>query len=389
MIQAPQMQYMPAQMVPQQTYPQQGAYTPVQYTQTPGVFYNYPTASCYAQPVEKPQYNGVNIEIVNPQGQALAPQGCYQMPAQFVPVQQPVVMPQPYVAPFPVAQAINQAPQQVMPQPVMPQVQQPAMSQVQQPVMPQVQQPAPQYVAPQPVQVQPVQVQQPAPQIPAPQIVATPQPVQPQITPVVEQPAAPENPAIPESFAGRLKTDDIAAQRTAIEDIAETVKNKQDEGKALIDTIVFDALMDVVNKDTSNLQGPSPDVLALREKDAQKRTPQETEMAETLAPLEEAIVNKKYALYTIAFMQERLNNEVAAVKGQALELKDVPCIEQVIDIVKSNPNAELRQAGISALSRIARPEYKADLNTIFELAKADADPNVRDAATDAISKLNK
>ena len=357
MIQTPQMQYIPAQQPAQPNYQPVG-YNPVQYnaTQTPGVFYNYPMTSCYAQPycTEKSQYNGVNIEIVNPQGQGVAPNYAAQMPAQYYPLQQPVM--QPYAVPFPVSQAVNQAPQGVVPQVA--------------------NQPVPQ-VVPAPQIVTPAQVQQPAAQ-PAPQT-----------TPVVAKPASVDPSVSPESFAGKLKTTDLDAQKAAIEEVAEAVKNNDTLAPALLDTQIFDALVDIIDKDTTNLEGPSPEVLELRKKPQDKLTEAEKAKAATPTALEKAEINKQYSLYTISFMQERLNSELQKRNGKSLELKDLPCIDKVIDTVKSNPNPMLRISAIASLAHIAKPEYKADLSTIFEIAKTDEDARVKEAAAKALENLNK
>lgn len=367
MIQAPQSQYIPAQQPIQTSYPQQGAYNPVQYQpqQTPGVIYNYPTASSYmpaqSYSTDKSQYNGVNIEIINPQGQGMAPQNAYQMPmqqqmvpAQFMPVQQPVMMPT-YQTPYPTSQAI-----------------------ITPPAMPQ----------------QPVAAQQPqvAPQVvPAPQIAQTPvqdpAAVQPQQAPVIDQPATPAATVTPESYVTKLQTNDVDAQKAAIEEIAETVKKDDVAGPILLDTQIFDALVNIINKDTSALEGPSPEVVELRQKPSEQLTEAEKEKASTPSPLEKAEINKQYALYTISYMQERLNNELEKRNGSALELKDLPCIEQVIDAAKSNPNPMLRISALASLSHIARPEYKEDLSKIFELAKSDQEPRVQEAAAKATESL--
>lgn len=342
MIQAPQQQYIPMQQ-PVQTVPtQQGAVNSTNITQTPGVIYNYPTGNYYPaqQPYNKSQYNGVNIEILNPQGQggalqAPAASAPAVMPAQYFPVQQPVIIP-PYQAPM----------------------QQPAVQE--------------QVPAQTPVQA-------PAPQIP--------QATQPQ-APVVEQPASQTSDVNPETFAGRLRTDDLEAQKTAIKDIAETVKNNEQAGPALLDTKVVDALVEVIDKDTSNLEGPSPEVLELRQKPQEELSEQDKAKASAPSPLEDAEINKQYALYTISYIQERLNKELEKRNSSALELKDLPAIEKVVDTAKSNPNPMLRIGAIAALSHIARPEYKEDLNTIFELAKSDEDERVKEAASKAIDALN-
>ncbi len=372
MIQAPQLQYIPAQQPIQTGYPQQGAYNPVQYQQqqTPGVIYNYPTASSYmpaqSYSTDKSQYNGVNIEIINPQGQGMTPQNACQMPvqqpmmpAQFMPIQQPVMMPT-YPVPYPTSQAINNPP--VMQQPVQ--------------------------VAPQQMPVQPE-----APQVvPAPQIAQTPvqdpttAAVQPQ-APVVEQPATPAATVTPESYVAKLQTADVDAQNAAIEEIAETVKKDDVAGPILLDTQIFDALVNIINKDTSALEGPSPEVVELRQKPKEELTEAEQAKAYTPSPLEKAEINKQHALYTISYMQERLNNELEKRNGSVLALQDLPCIEQVIDAAKSNPNPMLRISALASLSHIAKPEYKEDLSKIFELAKSDEEPRVQEAAAKAAESL--
>ncbi|MBQ9246401.1 hypothetical protein IJ182_09065 [bacterium] len=377
MIQAPQMQYIPAQQPMQTGYQPQQTYSPVQYNQTPGVFYNYPTTSCYTQPycTDKSQYNGVNIEIINPQGQGVVPQQGCQMPAQFVPVQQPVMVPQ-YTMPAPVSQAINQAPQPMAPQ-LVPQAAPQVAPQV---VTPQI--PAPQVVTPQQIPVQQAPAQPVDPNAAQPQVA-------PQTVPVVEQPATPDTSVSPEAFAGRLKSSDVEAQKAAIEEVAEMVKDNKTAGPVLLDTQIFDALVDIIDKDTSSLEGPSPEVLELRQKPQDQLSEADKTKASTPTPLENAEINKLYSLYTISYMQERLNKELEERNGKALELKDLPCIEKVIDTAKTNPNPMLRIGAIASLSHIARPEYKADLSTIFELAKNDEDARVKEAATKAADALNK
>lgn len=425
MIQAPQLQYMPT-FQPMSANGQQGAVMMQNAMmpnnlQMPNAFYNYPTSSCYAQPQTSPksQFNGVNIEILNPQGQGITPQNGYQMPAQFVPVQQnPIAFPG-YPVNYPAAQAIVNPPVNNIPQ-VQPQqaaVVQPETPQVEAPVVPQPQiitpvapqqaapvQPAVQEFQEIPAQVMtladvqtpavpqqevPVQTVAPEPQPVAPQV-AQDAPVQPEVqvqTPVVEEPQTLDPALSVESFAGRINSSNPDEQKAAIEEVAEAVKNDKNLGPILLDTQIFDSLVNVINTDTSALQGPTPEINELRQKAQEELTPDELAKATTPTPLEKAEMNKQYALYTIAFLQNRLNAELQERGGAALELKDLPCIDTVINTVKENPNPMLRISAISALSHIARPEYKADLTTIFDLAKADEDANVKDAATTALGML--
>ena len=305
MIQAPMSAYTPAMMMPAAYQPQM-MQAPVQYQQqTPGVIYNYPQTSCYlpANNAAKSQYNGVNIEIINPQGQGANPHAC-AMPAQFVPQQtfvpiQPVVMPATYPAAPSMPTAAPVAPptsQVVVNPPVQEQqvvAQQPAPAQV---VFDQ----APQQTPVQPVvpaQVQTVaavptqEVAQQPVEVPAPVIQTTTADA-----PVVETAVAPDPSVTPEAFAGRLKTTDLEAQKTAIEEIAETVKNNETAGPILLDTQIFDALVEVINKDTSTLEGPSPEVLELRQKPQDQLSEADRIKAGTTSELEKAEINKQYSL---------------------------------------------------------------------------------------------
>lgn len=369
MIQAPQVQYIPTQVPVQQYNPQANINTAVAPYQVPNQIYNYPTTSCYCQgqTAGKSQYNGVNIEIINPQGQSGAPNTGYAMPATYVP-NSAIVPIQPYVLP-----AAYPAQTQVAQTPVAPAVPQPTVE------------PATIYETP--VAQQPV-AQQPAaqtPAVPAPQVAT-----EPVVTPTVEEPVATIDPNFsPETFAGRLMTEDVDAQRAALEEIGQTLRSDNQLGQMLLDSQIVDALTTIINKDNSALAGPTPEVLELRKKPEAELTPEETQLAYSVSPLEAAELNKQYALYTIAFMQDRLNQEVTKRNEPVIELKELPSIETIIETAKSNPNDEVRISALTALSHIARPEYKADLTTIFELAKADQSPAVQEAATRALEDLSK
>ncbi len=360
MIQSPQTQYIPAGEAVQNYNQQPVAYSPVQYNQTPGVIYNYPTTSCYlpqqqASYTPKSQYNGVNIEILNPQGvagQNTIPNQSY-VPAQYVPINQvPVYQPQ----------YINQAP--VQPQEY-PQTQVQTAPQVPQAVTPQI-------VIPQTEQEQPAAAQQVIPQTPEP---------------VIDQPSVQDTSNLVPSFTQKLQSDDLDVQKAAIEEIAENVKNNDTTAPILLDTQIYDALVGIINKDTSALEGPSPEVVELRQKPQEELSEEEKAKASTPSPLEKAEINKQYALYTISFMTERLNNELEKKGGTILELKDIPCIENVVDAVKENPNPMIRIGAIASLSHIQKPEYKEDLTTIFNLAKSDEDEGVREAAEKALTAI--
>ena len=123
----------------------------------------------------------------------------------------------------------------------------------------------------------------------------------------------------------------------------------------------------------------------------QQLTPEEQAKAEQLAPQEVAEMNKQYALYTLAILQnsyrDAVNQELQAQGMQPAKINELPEINLVIDTIKNNPNALIREAGISALSYVVRPEDKDVAKTVFTLATQDSDENVKKAATDALAKI--
>lgn len=360
MIQAPLTQYIPVQQPMPAVYPQQGANTPIQYPQAPNYFYNYPSTSFYPQTQSgRSQFNGVNIEINNPQGQGGLP-----INGNFVPAM-------PYYN-----QPVQQIPMQPMPAQPLPAQPMPA-----------------QQIPAQPLPVQPMPAQQipvqpmPAQPMPAQQIPAQPMPQGQEVlpaAPVIDTPAAPTSSISPESFTGRLKSNDLDEQFRAIEDMVKIIKNDNEGAKVLLETSIVDALVDIVNKDTSNLQGPSDEVKELRSRNRDELTEDEKIKADTESPLEKAENNKSYALFTLSYIQTKLNEVI----NKTIPIDELPAISTVISAVKENPNPTVRLSGISALAHLARPEYKEVLQTIFELAQADEDESVRTAASEELKNLN-
>lgn len=293
-----------------------------------GYYYQYPQASAYPQ---QPQANAVNINIVNPQAFASPPQ------AYYVPtMQQPAYAPQ-------VAPAAPQAPETVAPAPVIPE----------------------------------------APQA-APAAPATPQ------TPEVVAPqAAPVSVDIP-SFAKKLHSTNLEEQSSTIEEIAKTTQENPTAATAFLDTQIMEGLLSVIAQDSSKLQGPSPKQLELREKllKSETLTPDETKEASAITPMEVAERNKEYAIYTIAFLQNLLVGEVEKKTGTKLDIKDLPAAEQIVQTAKSNPNPLLRASALTALTHIARPEYKSVLSLIFDKSKSDPNAEVQKAANDGIKVLS-
>ena len=247
-------------------------------------------------------------------------------------------------------------------------------------------------VAPQPVQTEP-------PVVPPP-VVSTPETEAPK----TEAPKAAEQPIKPEvvpsenvapqvdlnSFIAKLSNPDFETQAAGMEEIANMVKENPEKATELVDTKVFDALTNIINFDSSKLEGPTQEQLAAREKmmSGKEVTEQEKTLANTITPKEQAERNKSYALFTSAIMQKLYGDEVSRLSNTTVPLTELPGAITVVDQLKDNPNPMVRASAIEALSYIQNPAYKKDLTTLFTVAKNDQDPGVAEAAKTALDKLN-
>lgn len=360
----------------------------------------------YATPA--PSYNAVKIDVHNPSvntpgvGQSVVNVPQYAtptMPYYNYPQAQlydyPQAVQQPYYLP---AQTICPP----CPAPVQPQVEAQAPA------------PAPQI----PAAVPPVVA--PQAEVPAPQVTThVPPVVVPQTTisqqninaPAAEAPKAPEATAAPSApaqvevvpstpiapqvdlngFVAKLTNPDYDVQALAMEDMANMVKNDPQKATELLDVKVMDALTNIINADSSKLAGPTPEQLAAREKllTNQKISEEETKLASTISPLEQAERNKSYAMFTSAIMQKLYADEVAKLTNTTVPITELPGAVTIVEQLKNNPNPMVRTSAIEALSYIQNPAYKKDLETLFTIAKNDQDKGVQEAATFALDKLNK
>lgn len=348
---------------------------------------------------QQPKLNAVNIEINNPSvgtpgvgqvaqyAQPTMPYYTYpQAPIYNYPpaqTQQPCYMPMP--------QQVPQAP--VVPAPVAAEAAQPApVAQapvtvpVQPPVQPAIQQQninVPQ--APMPVDT----TAEKAPVVPAP-VVSTPEPVKADAKPEVV-PAETVTPQVDlNSFIAKLANQDFDVQAAGMQEIANMVTETPEKATELVDTKVFDALTNIINFDSSKLEGPTQEQIAAREKimAGQTVTDEEKALANKITPKEQAERNKSYAIFASAMMQKLYGDEVARLSNQTVPLTDLPGALTIVDNLKDNPNPMVRASAIDALSYIQNPAYKNDLNTVFTIAQNDSDPGVAETAKAALEKLN-
>lgn len=249
----------------------------------------------------------------------------------------------------------------------------------------------------------PTSVQQPTvppATAPAVEVPAAQPTVPPSTAPVVDTPVAQPATTQPQqpvedvnTTLQELASTNLETQFNAINKIAEKVQAQAPEAANFLAVDTFKGLASVVNKDTTTLEAPTQEQTALREKalSGQQLTPEEQAKAEQLAPQEIAEMNKQYALYTLAILQnsyrDAVNKELQTQGMQPAKINELPEINLVIDTIKNNPNALIREAGISALSYVVRPEDKDVAKTVFTLATQDSDENVKKAASDALAKI--
>ena len=326
----------------------QSQYNP-QYAQPTMPYYSYPQSQVYnypQAPVQQPYYQPVQV----PQAPVVAEAPQAPVAPQVAPVEVPAA-PAPVVVPAVQQQNINAPQTPVVPQPVVTEA----------PVTP-------------------------APVVSTPETVKTEEAAKPEIV-------APENVA-PQvdlnSFIAKLSNPDFEVQASGMEEIANMVKEAPDKATELVDTKVFDALTNIINFDSSKLEGPTQEQLAAREKmmSGKDVTEQEKTLANTITPKEQAERNKSYALFTSAIMQKLYGDEVARLSNTTVPLTELPGAITVVDQLKDNPNPMVRASAIEALSYIQNPAYKNDLTTLFTVAKNDQDPGVAEAAKTALDKLN-
>jgi len=188
---------------------------------------------------------------------------------------------------------------------------------------------------------------------------------------------------------GKLNSPDFEQQADTMEEIADMVQNSPQKATELLDTKVIDSLLGIMNKDDSNLEGPSEQQTKIREQimSGKHVSDAETAIANKITPKEQAEKNKMYAIYTTAFLDKLYGSEIEKMTKNVVQLSELPGVLGVVQQIKNNPNPMVRVAGIDSLSYNQRPEYKEDLTAVFTIAQKDQNPMVQKAANKALAKL--
>ena len=334
--------------------------------------------------------NAVAINIYNPQAYGSAAQPMQQP----YPIQQPIYQ-MPYMPTYP---QLNQMPVAV----------EPSMYQQYLPVnnsmsMPQVVQEQ-NFATPAPQMMYEQNFAAPAPQAmpesvistPAPQAVAT-DAVQNQVEIVEPQ----NNPVVVDidSLIQGLKSTDANVKGQTINQLASYAQETPEIALQIVSEPIMQTLVDVINEDTTGLQGPTPEQTAVAEKIAkgEKLTPEEDALAEQLSPRDTANKNRIFALYTLAMIQklqrDELNQYIESQKASGqetiapLNVQDLVGYNDVINVIQNDARPEVKVAAIQALEHVVEPQDKATVEPILTQAQNSSDEAVKSAASEAMMKF--
>lgn len=336
----------------QQLYPQQGGanavsiniYNPQAYGSNP----NAQAQNCATTP-----YEYTNSLYQMPQASAYAPVNQQIQPdayQQYMPIQNPVGQEAPQlVAPAP----------QMMPESVMNQNQEQAVAQ----------QPA-------------VQEQQ---QVAQPEVVETPQ-----------ENAQTVN---TEELVQNLKSTDADVKAKAINDIASFAQEAPEVSLQVVSEPIMNALVDVIKEDTTALEGPTEQQIAIAEKitKGEQLTPEEDALAEQLSPRDKANKNRIFALYTLAMIQklqrDELTEYIATQKANGqetiapLKMEDLIGYNEVVNTIKNDARPEVKVAAIQALQHVAEAQDKASVEAVLAESLNSQDEAVKQAAQETMNKF--
>ena len=157
-----------------------------------------------------------------------------------------------------------------------------------------------------------------------------------------------------------LTSPDYEEQADAMEAISEVVLYAPDRADELLDNKVVDTLLNIMDKDTSKLQG------------------KEKELADR---------NKEYAMFTTATLQKLYAKEVKDVAKSTVPVDDLIGMAGIVNQLKTNPNASVREAAVASLGYVSQPEYKKDLSGLLKEATTDRDATVQAQANKQLEKV--
>lgn len=157
-----------------------------------------------------------------------------------------------------------------------------------------------------------------------------------------------------------LTSPDYEEQADAMEAISEVAMYAPDKAEELLDNKVVDNLLDIMGKDTSKLEG------------------KDKELAER---------NKEYAMFTTATLQKLYADGVKDLAKTTVPADDLIGMAGIVNELKTNKNASVREAAVASIGYMTRPEYKKDLAPLLKEAVNDQDAKVKAQATKQLNAM--
>lgn len=202
-----------------------------------------------------------------------------------------------------------------------------------------------------------------------------------------------------DALVQNLKSTDNNVKSEAINQIAAYAQEAPEVALQVVSEPIMQSLVDVINEDTTALEGPTPEQIAVAEKIAkgEQLTPEEDALAEQLSPRDMANKNRIFALYTLAMVQklqrDELNQYIESQKANGqepiapLNVQDLVGYNDVINVIQKDARPEVQVAAIQALQHVVEPQDKATVEPILTEAQKSADEAVKTAATEALAKF--
>lgn len=157
-----------------------------------------------------------------------------------------------------------------------------------------------------------------------------------------------------------LTSPDYEEQADAMEAISEVAMYAPDKAEELLDNKVVDNLLDIMSKDTSKLEGKDK---ALAER------------------------NKEFAMFTTATLQKLYADGVKDLAKTTVPADDLIGMAGIVNELKTNKNASVREAAVASIGYMTRPEYKKDLAPLLQEAANDQDARVKAQATKQLNAM--
>ena len=192
-----------------------------------------------------------------------------------------------------------------------------------------------------------------------------------------------------------MSDNDYDVQAKQMEEIAKLSLENPKNVIPYVTKEVFMSLIDILQKDTSELTPPTQEQINNRKKiilneivkeqaEANKEDVSKIELPYTLTKEEE---NSAKSLSEMSILSKVYTDEIFEHSGNVVPMTDLPGISAVVDTLRYNQNSGIKIAAIDALRYIKRPEYKDELISLFTLAAGDESHYVARSAVIALARM--